>query len=358
MLENVFLSFLIGPLGAFILTLAVIPFARKFAIAKGFVDAPGGRKAHKGDIPPIGGLVIFPVFIVCAVVMGVNLAYLWPLFAAILLLIITGAIDDRREINAWVKFGIQFIAAALVVIPGGAQLQEFGNIFGFGNVDFGVFTIPFTVCCVALLINAINLMDGIDGLAGGKSFVVLGWFVFVSLMGGDWGGVLIIGTMLGALLGFLYYNMRHPLRERACIFLGDSGSMALGLVLAYFCISLSQPPDPVLIPVSGAWIVALPIMDACGQFARRLREKRNPFSPDRGHFHHHFLHAGFSVGHSTAAILLLGAALGAIGYVGILIGVPEYVLMYLWIALFFKHLYISQKPEKYVDILKKFNRSS
>jgi UDP-N-acetylmuramyl pentapeptide phosphotransferase/UDP-N-acetylglucosamine-1-phosphate transferase len=91
-------------------------------------------------------------------------------------------------------------------------------------------------------------------------------------------------------------------------------------VLAWFCIVLTQHAEPILVPISVAWIVALPVIDACGQFYRRVREGRHPFSADRGHFHHHFIHAGVPVGRSTAMILLLGFVLGGIGYFGIIGG--------------------------------------
>src|SRR5690606_15367016 len=105
-----------------------------------------------------------------------------------------------------------------------------------------------------------------------------------------------LGPFMGALAGFLVYNLRTPLRKQAAVFMGDAGSMALGLVVAWFAMSLAQEPHVVFAPISVAWILALPIIDICAQFNRRVREGRHPFSPDRGHFHHHFRHAGISSG--------------------------------------------------------------
>jgi UDP-GlcNAc:undecaprenyl-phosphate GlcNAc-1-phosphate transferase len=161
--------------------------------------------------------------------------------------------------------------------------------------------------------------------------------------------------LLGALAAFLFYNMRHPMRDRASVFLGDAGSMGLGLVIAWFCIALTQQSvEPVIVPISIAWIVALPVIDACGQFYRRVKEGRHPFSADRGHFHHHFVHAGVPVGRSTAMILLLGFVLGGIGYFSIYAGVPQIVMTVAWTGLLFSHMAVSVRSEYYIRIFSKF----
>ncbi len=341
---------------AFFVVLAAIPAVRRVAVAADFVDQPGGRKTHKDAVPPIGGIVIFPVFIGMSILAGVNLVIYWPLFAALALVLVMGAVDDHAQIQAWIKFMIQFVAAFLIVLPGGAQVFHLGDMFGFGVVELGFLSIPFSVFCVVLLINAINLIDGLDGLAGGKSFVMLGWLMIACGIGGAQECFILIGILEAALLGFLVYNMRHPFRRQASVFLGDAGSMALGLVLAWYVITLSQEPNPVLAPVSVAWIVALPVIDACGQFFRRMKEGRHPFDPDRGHFHHHLIAAGLSVGKATALILFIGVVFGAIGYGGVLIGIPESALMIGWLGLWAVHMALSLKPEGFVRRLSQLTK--
>jgi UDP-GlcNAc:undecaprenyl-phosphate/decaprenyl-phosphate GlcNAc-1-phosphate transferase len=152
--------------------------------------------------------------------------------------------------------------------------------------------------------------------------------------------------MMGALAAFLVYNMRNPLRRKANIFLGDAGSMALGLSLAWFGMRLGWGTDPVVDPISVAWILALPIMDTCAQFARRVSQGRHPFSADRNHFHHHFVNAGVPIGQATAIMTALGFFLGLIGVGGMLLGVPEYILAYAWIALLFLHMYMNMRPAR------------
>lgn len=343
-------SLFFSAFAAFIAVLALIPPARLFALKIGLVDEPGGRKQHDDAVPPIGGLVIFPVFMVAVLLMQGELAVYGYLFIALIMILMTGAIDDFVPLHAWLKFAVQISAAALVVIMGGARVTSLGDLFGFGEIYLGWMSIPFSIAAVALLVNSINLMDGLDGLAAGKSFVVLGWLVLACFIGQEPAAAVMMMPLLGALAGFLFYNMRHPLRDKACVFLGDAGSMGLGLVLAWFCIALTQHSEPVLMPISIAWIVALPVIDACGQFYRRVREGRHPFSPDRGHFHHHFIHAGVPVGRSTFMILLLGFVLGGIGYFGILAGVPQLIMTAGWIALLFTHMAVSVRSEYYVKL--------
>lgn len=346
----------LAPFLALVITLALVPAACGLAHKVGLVDDPGGRKHHEGSIPLVGGLVIFAVFIVITLLSGASFMHFWPLYAGLALILFVGVLDDRFEMAAWPKFLAQISAAMLIVVMGDAELVRLGNLFGLGTVFTGWFSIPFSIAAVVLLINAINLMDGLDGLAAGKSFIVVLWLMIACALVGEWPPFWLLATLLACIGGFLFYNMRHPLRGKATVFLGDAGSMALGLTLAWFCIGLTQEPDPALTPISIAWIVALPVIDACGQFARRVSEGRHPFSPDRGHFHHHFVHAGIPVGHSTVYILLLGFVLGGVGIVGILIGIPQFILTIGWIALLFSHIALSSKPERYITIIGRLGR--
>lgn len=349
-----FLALFIMPFMAFVAVMMLIPPMRLVAIRLGLTDKPGGRKHHEDEVPLIGGLVIFPVFMVLGLFSGFDIASYWPLFLALSMVLLTGAIDDRYGVGVWIRFFVLLGAASMIVIFGNARLEHLGNLFGFGNLQLGFMSIPFSIIAVTLFINAINLMDGLDGLAAGKSAVVLGWLMLACMLAGFWPPLTHMGILMGCIIGFLFYNMRHPFRSKASVFLGDAGSLSLGLVLAWYCIGLAHEPDPVVIPIMIAWIIALPVIDACGQFYRRVREGRHPFDPDRGHFHHHFVHAGIPVGKSTVMILSWGALLGAIGYFGIYFGVPQPVLTAGWIILLFSHMAVSYKPEMFIAFLSRF----
>lgn len=345
---------------AYMAVLLLIPPARALAIKVGFVDEPGGRKDHPDPVPPIGGLVIFSIYMAVVILtsadFSVTIKAFWPLFAGLGLVLLVGAVDDYKHMNPWLKFSAQFAAAFLIVIPGGAELSHLGNLFGFGDFELGFMSMPFSVIATVLLINAINLMDGLDGLAAGKSFVIFLWLAIACAFAHQWAALQPILPLMGALAGFLFYNMRHPLRGRASVFLGDAGSMALGLVIAWFSIALSKGTHPPLVPISMAWILALPIMDTCAQFYRRTREGRHPFSPDRGHFHHHLVHAGLPVGQATLVILAIAFVFGGIGCLGVMVGVPQWLLTTLWIVFLFTHMALSFHPETYIRFFKLLKR--
>ena len=342
---------------ALALVLALILPVRKLALKAGLTDAPGGRKEHEGEIPLIGGLVLFPVFIVCSVLVGDGFATHWPLYTALLVLLSVGVVDDRVQLHSFTKFGLQFVAAALIVLPGGAELHQLGNLFGFGDFGLGFMSIPFSIIAVVLLINAINLMDGLDGLAGGVSFIILGWFLIACLMFGETVFSPSLMILMAALAGFLFYNLRTPLRKKAAVFLGDAGSMCLGLMIGWYAIHLSLEPVRVMEPMSVAWVMALPIWDECAQFNRRVREGRHPFSPDRGHFHHHFIQAGVASGTAVSMIFGIVLIMGFFGIVGINV-VPLPILTLVWIIGILAHIASSKDLEIYPALISKLLKRS
>jgi len=337
-----------------LVTVAVlVPLVRKLAPKIGLTDKPGGRKDHAGEIPLVGGVVIFPVFIIFSILSGDAFATHWPLYTAILVLLVTGAVDDRVHLHSLTKFGLQFVAATLVVLPGGAELHQLGNLFGLGDFGLGLMSLPFSIVAVVLLINAINLMDGLDGLAGGVSFVILGWFLVACLMAGESSFSPSISVLMATIFGFLIYNMRNPMRRKASVFLGDAGSLCLGLMVGWYAIHLSLEEARVIEPISVAWILALPIWDECAQFNRRVREGRHPFSPDRGHLHHHFIEAGFKPGKAVVVILTFMFLAGGFGVLGAWLGVPLPVLTILWILAILSHIAFSRNVEKYPALIQR-----
>ena len=336
---------------AFLFVVAIAHPARKLAIAVDLVDKPGGRKNHEKPVPPIGGLLIFPVFMIVGLMSGVALKEYWPLYIALIILLTTGALDDRFALHAWVKFMAHFAAAGLIVFFGNCQVAYLGNMFGFGTVWTGFMSYPFSIIAVVLLINAVNLMDGLDGLAGGKSCVMFVRMLVAALIAGYTKEAMVLSILIGAICGFLVFNMRNPWRRKANMFLGDSGSMCLGLMIAWFAIHLARGEHYPLEPIVVAWIIGLPIFDACAQFNRRVSEGRDPFSPDRGHFHHHLIDAGFTVGQATVFVMLVVLTMGVIGFGGYWLGVPQVILTILWVAALLSHMALSFRPDRYVKLL-------
>jgi UDP-GlcNAc:undecaprenyl-phosphate/decaprenyl-phosphate GlcNAc-1-phosphate transferase len=348
------LLFVLAPVFAFACVFFLIPKVQYWALAHGFVDAPdapGGRKTHKEAVPPLGGLALFSVFLPMSLMMETGFENSAAYYVAVILILIVGVIDDKKELPANFKFAIHFLTASILVVFGQAQILSLGNLLGFGPLDLGWFSIPFSIMCVVYIINAINMMDGMDGLAGGQSCLIFLWLMVGAAVSGWWEPFFALSLLVACLLGFLVFNFRHPKRERASIFLGDAGSMALGLTIAWFAIHMSQSETAPFPAISVAWILALPIIDAFGLLVARLKEGLHPFHPDRRHFHHHFLHAEFSVRRATYAILAWGGFLGAVGVLGYWAGLPEMVLGWAWIILWLSHAYMTTKPQKFIVFL-------
>lgn len=347
-------------LTAFIMTLLFVPPACRMAIRARLVDKPGGRKRHDGETPLVGGLVIFSVFIFCAFVFltlaaSLSAPFLW-FFGALAVLVIVGATDDKRHVSAWARFGVQFVVAFVIVLLAGAQLRHLGDLFGVGLFWLGFMAVPFSVIAAVLLINAINLIDGVDGLCAGNSFIVCGWMMAWCYAGGAWLYLALLLFLMATLAGFLVYNMRTKWRGKAALFLGDAGSLGLGLVIAWFAMVLGGGQAPVMEPMAVAWMLAWPIFDICGQFARRMSEGRHPFDPDHDHFHHHFINLGMKPAKATALILSVAFTTGAIGTLGLWAGLPLPVLTISWIGLLLVHIYLSIKPERYRTLIAKVLR--
>ncbi|MCE8027022.1 MraY family glycosyltransferase [Billgrantia aerodenitrificans] len=300
---------------------------RRPAAAVGLADKPGGRKQHDGVVPLTGGLGVFIGFLLVQPLLPVEQSGFGPLFAGMALLVACGVIDDARDMRSTVKLGVQLVAAVLMVVWGGQVVSLLGEFPMVGELRLGWLAVPVTVVAVAGLINAVNMMDGIDGLAGGTVLVMLTWLGIIAAVQGQVSLLVVIVSLAAAVVGFLFFNMRHPWRKRASVFMGDAGSMALGFAIAWFVIELSQQDAAVISPVAYGWILVMPVMDTLSLMIRRIRKGRSPFSADRDHLHHIFLRAGFSPGSATVALMMISAALGMVGVVGSLVGVPDVLLL-------------------------------
>lgn len=310
-------------------TYGALQAGRVWALKARFIDRPGGRKQHQGAVPPIGGLVVMPVFFLLYLLTVPGAMDEWSLFAGLAILLITGLIDDRHTIRAGGKFLIQIAVALLIVLAGDGAITTFGDLLGRGPIETGWISVPFSVACLVMMMNAVNMMDGLDGLAGGVAFVVLLCLIFVLWQTGL--SFYAPLAMLAPLSVFLYFNMRHPWRDRAVVFLGDSGSLTLGLVLGYLCIRVSHLTPQDFPPVSAIWLLAVPVIDALSLFFLRLTRGRHPFSPDRNHLHHRFLLKGCSVQATTLWVMAATAVAGAVALLP-LAGVLECSLFYAWVA--------------------------
>lgn len=330
------MSFLF-PIAAFALAVLLLWSGRFLALKYNFADKPGGRKRHEIPVPPIGGLVVLPVFMIFYMIAGYSEIVPWPLIGGLAILLAMGAVDDAVGVKPAIKFVIMIWTCCFVVVLGDGQIRDLGNLFGFGDVSLGWWSEAFTVMAIVLLMNAINMMDGVDGLSGGFCALVVFWFMVVCYAAGLNETFWALSILLATLLAFLVFNMRYPGHKKASVFLGDSGALCLGLIIGWFSVKLSQGSNPPIMPATIIWVIALPVMDAFGLFMARSLRGLHPFNADRRHLHHRFLDAGVSPQSTTLLMLGLISIFASIGFAAQAYHVPAAVLFWLWLGVFILH---------------------
>jgi|CXWL01.1.fsa_nt_gi UDP-GlcNAc:undecaprenyl-phosphate GlcNAc-1-phosphate transferase len=314
------------------ITAAAIPLLARAAGGWGLLAHPGPRNSHEGTVPTIGGLAMGAAFLAAYAATGL-VASLSPLFAAaVAITLVGGVLDDRHELRSPPKFGFQIAAAALLVLGGDALLTHLGNLMSGEVFTLGRWAVPLTVFALVGVMNALNMADGLDGLAGGLALAACLNFGAAACLAGHDAEFAAICIAAGAAAGFLFFNARSPWRARAAVFMGDTGSLFLGLLLGWLAVRLAMAERPALAPISAVWILALPIGDTVTLLVRRALRDRNPFRADRKHLHHILLALGLSSGQAVAALVALSFALGAAGLAAEASKVPQYLMFYAYLA--------------------------
>lgn len=331
-------------------TASLVLLLRKHAYALGLVDVPGGRKQHHGVVPLVGGLAMFGGLLAAAVLAGMTSVNM-PLLAALALLVGKGYLDDRFDLRPALRFSIQALAALIMVFWGEVRLDNLGNLFGFGDVILGRWSVPMTVFAVLGVINAINMIDGADGLAGGLALVALLSFCGFAAADGFLQDTLLL-SLVFAVAGFMLFNMRTPWRNRASVFMGEAGSVLLGLALAWYAVEFANTRR-VFTPITAVWILAVPLMDTIALMLRRVLKGRSPFAADNEHLHHILQRAGFSACQTVKIVWGFAIVLAGIGIAGWKLDVPEYVMLYAFMALFALYLYGVMHAWKLMKVVKK-----
>ena len=320
----------------FLLTVGLIKLLAWPAEQLGWVDHPCTRKHHPHPIPLVGGVAMW-----AAIVIGVLLLPDKPqdypiLLACMTLLILVGLYDDLRHTRPALRFLFQAAAVVLMGLAEQAKLFHLGDLLGVGHITTAGWCTLFTVFAVVGMINAFNMIDGLDGLAGGLALIAVGWLLLLCLNApvvmDSRAGMLMVLAM--ALAGFLVFNLRHPWRTRAAVFMGDAGSTMLGFALAWFMIRMTQHPQGGMDPITAVWIVALPLLDTVTVMMRRISAGCSPFAADRQHLHHLLLGHGLSEGRTVACMLALSLTLGGLGVLAQQSGIPEHQRFYAFLALF------------------------
>jgi len=338
----------------------VIRFGMFLSTRLGVLDHPGGHKQHGASTPFVGGFgliaVVLAVFYYGSVCFPELLLHPVQIIAAgAMVLFVTGFADDLWHLGFKTRFVIQAVVAIGMVSWGGVELVTLGWIFPWQPIDLGFFAIPFTVFATIGLINALNMIDGIDGLSGSLSFISLALIALVAAAAQNTTYLIVVVAIMGGLAGFLYYNLRYPSNKQARVFLGDNGSMLLGFLFAWLFIALSQGDRPAMTPATALWFFSIPLMDTVSVMLRRILSGKSPFRADRNHLHHLFIRAGFSVSDTVLIVSLLQLALGIVGISGLWLRVPEYVMFWLFIAVFATYFYVILQPWHFVPNLRRLN---
>lgn len=338
---------------ALIGTLCLIPLLRQPAARFGLMDEPGGRKRHNGAVPLVGGLAMGVSFFAALAIYAPSSWIVVWLAAGMALLLIVGLLDDRRELGAGMRFLVQSVAAGLMVF-GGVEITTLGYLFAAEPIELGLWAIPFTIACTVAVINAVNMLDGVDGLAGCVTVVMLGWIAVAAALNGAGANTIVpVLALMAAVAGFLIYNLQPEKNQRLRVFMGDSGSTMLGFAVAFLAVTAGlygsavygngQSPIP---PIGIAWILLLPVTDTVALTLLRLTHKRNPMSPDRQHLHHILMRLGLGPRATVAVIVTVVACFGGFGVLGAVAGLSEAWLTGALIAVAMLHAGVIWQQER------------
>jgi UDP-GlcNAc:undecaprenyl-phosphate GlcNAc-1-phosphate transferase len=285
------------------ITLALIPILRSAAVRVNCgLDLPDARKVHCTPIPKVGGLAMALGAAAPILLLADGGRFMASILVGALIILVFGLVDDLRPLSWKAKFSGQITAALVVILYGGLQICSLGDLAQTG------FRLPPGACIALTLVvvvgvtNAINLSDGLDGLAGGTSmliFMCIGFLAFLSTeLPQRYTVMLLCAAMAGALFGFLRFNT-HP----AAVFMGDTGSQLLGFLAAVLAIGVTQNSG-VLSPLLPLLLLGFPVLDTLSVMAERIAEGRSPFSPDKNHIHHKLMRIG--LWHSEAVVVIYG----------------------------------------------------
>ena len=305
------LSLILTCLLAFCATLVGMPSLIAVAKRKHLVDEPTeARKIHHRSVPTIGGLMVFAALMSSSLVSFAiqqpesNHLHVWVgILGAAMLVFFMGLKDDIVVMSASRKLFVHMAVGAYLVGALDLRIDDFGGLFGLGHIPFWV-SAPFSWFVYIVVVNAVNLIDGLDGLIGGFGTIVMMAFGVWFFQTGDLASAIVALSTAGALMGFLVFNF-NPAR----IFMGDGGSLLLGLIVYAMAIRVMQTPadvalDGLVQPVAAMCMLAYPLVDTLRVFTLRVLDGRSPFSPDRWHIHHKLMELGLGHKKSSGAIWL------------------------------------------------------
>ncbi|WP_102798360.1 UDP-N-acetylglucosamine--undecaprenyl-phosphate N-acetylglucosaminephosphotransferase [Bowmanella denitrificans] len=334
---------------AFFSLVVMTPFARHL----GLVDAPDYRKRHTGLVPLTGGVSIFLAVLTASLVTDVWMKNYPLFFTASAFVVLLGMFDDRFNLSAKGRLVCQFAVASIMAWSAQNYITDLGNIFGYGDIEISSIGYFFTLICVVGVINAFNMIDGIDGLAGGMSLVVLFAVVFLMLISNNGDAIMAPLIIVSALVPFMAFNLSIKGFRGNKIFMGDSGSMFIGLTIVWLLVEFTQGSQPAMRPITAVWLIGLPLMDMAAIMYRRAKKGQSVLQPDRQHLHNIFMRAGFSQTKALVFIIAIGAIYAMVGIAGEVLNVPEYIMFGLFMSILILYSYVLQNIWKILRVVRK-----
>jgi len=292
-----------GFLLSLLITIVLIPMANRLAIRIHAIDVPDVRKVHDHPIPRSGGTAMAAGVIFAVLLLLPKNPALVSYLIGSGIIVIFGLIDDFRGMGFKGKFAAQIAAALIVVLVGDVKVTNLGSLLPDGWILPGFIAIPFTVLIIVAVTNAINLSDGLDGLAGGISLLGFCCIAYLAYLVGETAVVVVAACLAGAIFGFLRFNT-YP----ATIFMGDSGSQFLGFSAIVLSLMITQKSTP-LSPLLPLIILGFPILDTVLVMAQRIAERRPLFSADKNHLHHRLIKVGLFHTEAVMTIYIVQAFL-------------------------------------------------
>jgi UDP-GlcNAc:undecaprenyl-phosphate/decaprenyl-phosphate GlcNAc-1-phosphate transferase len=343
----------IDPLLTAAIVAAMLWILEPVAYRLGLLDHPGGRKDHGHPTPLIGGLAMaVGIMVPVALVGEYPRSYLGFMLGGSLLVVI-GLLDDVQDVRWWWRLLAQATAALVMIYVGGVRVEYLGQFIGAESFDLGIWSVPFTVFATVGVINAFNMCDGVDGLAGSLAVAALSMYCAAAIYSGNTFMVDRLSPVIAAVSVFLVFNMRHPWRARARVFMGNAGSAFLGYLIAWTCFRLTQNQAHPVTPVLAPWLVAPPIIDCLVLLVRRLKQGRSPFAAGRDHMHHLLLDAGFSPTQVALGMTALSFALGLTAALALRIGIPDSVMALAFVALTIGYYVLTRDWQRAIDFLRR-----
>jgi UDP-GlcNAc:undecaprenyl-phosphate GlcNAc-1-phosphate transferase len=325
---------ILAALTAFFAAFMAIKLFQPLAVDVGLVDKPDERKHHKGQIPLIGGISIFTAVLAASLLWLPNTLELRMYLIASAMMVFIGALDDKYDLKVRIRIIGQIIIASLMIYGVGGYISSLGDLFAFGDIELGPIGIVFTYFAIIVVINAYNMVDGIDGLVGSLSLNTFTAIALLFLMSGNTNYLSYPLILATATLPYLMFNLGFLQKQTKKIFMGDAGSMFIGLSVIWLLSMGTQGENASFRPVTALWICAVPLMDMLAIVMRRYRKGKSPFKPDRDHLHHILQRAGLNTKQTLIIILGLSVIMSIFGVLGEYFKIPESIMFGFFVMVF------------------------